>query len=90
MCIGYSENGSLAMNILLWSCFDYDVLAIVNTTDNDIIASVVWDPIRAYEFVTVGMAKIEFWMLQMKENMADLKVHKPNTNQSVCDDTNNY
>ena len=61
--------------ILLWSCIQYELLTVINV--NSIINQVIWDPMTAYEFVTVGVAGIEFWMLEKRNNMAELKVYQP-------------
>ena len=61
--------------ILLWNCVGYDCLTRVKTTQS--VCAVAWDPSTAYEYVSVGVAGLEFWMLEENKNSFDIRVHKP-------------
>ena len=65
----YQENG-----IAIWGCLNYDLLTVVNPKSP--VHEIKWDPLTAYEFVTVGISQVQFWLLEEKTEL-EIKVYEP-------------
>ena len=68
--------------LVIWCTRDYTVLTAVSSP----VLEVRWDPKIAYEFATVGVDGLTFWIFE--ENTNELKMHEPTmpsslTNQEV-------